>query len=211
MLKAAESKYNDLYLRWVKLKVSDAKLSATGTDRQQRDYIPGVGDCVDLTILAIGWDKDRARELRGRSSLKAASHADIAQVGPSVMTTLYAGVLTNKTQVARRQQDPHFEILFRISYGMSKTQLADLNNALGRPPYQIRKYGVAECQVCQEGARSTRADSFVGSFIPIHHARRHTRTSCNVFSTSQWRDCRSGIPKDSNVKRESRPAEEQRR
>ncbi|KAJ9104309.1 hypothetical protein QFC20_004591 [Naganishia adeliensis] len=84
VLKAAESKYNDPYLRWVKLK---------------RDYIPGVGDCVDMAILAIGWNKDRARELR---------------VGPSVMTTLYAGVLTNKTQVARRQQDPHFEILFRI-------------------------------------------------------------------------------------------------
>jgi hypothetical protein len=40
----------------------------SGTDRQQRDYVPGVGDCVDLAILAIGWDKGRARELRGALS-----------------------------------------------------------------------------------------------------------------------------------------------
>lgn len=100
-----------------------------------------------MAILAIGWDKDRARELRGMSFPFQLTHAHIVSVGPSVMTTLYAGVLTNKTQVARRQQDPHFEILFRISYGMSKAQLAELNNALGRPPYQTRKYGVAECQV----------------------------------------------------------------
>lgn len=78
------------------------------------------------------------------------------------MTTLYAGVLTNKTQVARRQQDPHFEILFRISYGMSKTQLAELNNALGRPPYQTRKYGVAECQVCLASASRHELTVFQG-------------------------------------------------
>ena len=35
----------------------------------QRDFIPGIGDCVDLAILAVGWDKDRARELRGEGNI----------------------------------------------------------------------------------------------------------------------------------------------
>ncbi|GHJ90147.1 hypothetical protein NliqN6_6549 [Naganishia liquefaciens] len=116
VLKAAESRYNDPQLRWVKLK---------------RDFIPGVGDCVDLAILAVGWDKDRARELR---------------VGPSVVTTLYAGVLTNRAQIHQGKEEPHFEILFRISYGMSKDQLGDFNSALGRPPFLTRKYNSHDCQ-----------------------------------------------------------------
>ncbi|KAJ9121395.1 hypothetical protein QFC24_004733 [Naganishia onofrii] len=127
VLKAAESTYNDRSLRWIKLK---------------KDYIPGYGDCVDLAILAIGWDKDRARQLRGKSSVvdRSGKRSLSAIVGPSVMTTLYTGVLTNKAQVAQRKQDPHFEILFRVSYGLTKQQLAELNNALGRPPFQTRKF-----------------------------------------------------------------------
>ena len=31
----------------------------------QKDYIPNLGDCIDLVILGAGWDVDRARELRG--------------------------------------------------------------------------------------------------------------------------------------------------
>jgi DNA ligase-4 len=51
VLKAHESEYNDFRLPWVKLK---------------KDYIEGFGDCVDLIIVAAGWDRARARELRGR-------------------------------------------------------------------------------------------------------------------------------------------------
>lgn len=50
VLKADESQYNEFRLPWVKLK---------------KDYIKSFGDCVDLTIVAAGWDRDRARELRG--------------------------------------------------------------------------------------------------------------------------------------------------
>lgn len=53
----------------------------------------------------------------------------------------------NKTLVARGQEEPHFEILFRVSYGMSKDQLGDLNSALGRPPFRTRKYNLSDCQV----------------------------------------------------------------
>lgn len=29
------------------------------------DYITGYGDCVDMVVMGAGWDKDRARELKG--------------------------------------------------------------------------------------------------------------------------------------------------
>lgn len=31
----------------------------------KRDYIPGLGDCLDMVILGAGWQKDRAIELGG--------------------------------------------------------------------------------------------------------------------------------------------------
>jgi hypothetical protein len=35
------------------------------TAHRQKDYIPDLGDCIDLVVLGAGWDIDRARELRG--------------------------------------------------------------------------------------------------------------------------------------------------
>jgi DNA ligase-4 len=83
--------------RWVKLK---------------RDYVPALGDCIDLVILGAGWDKDRARELR---------------VDTSVMTTFHIGVLVNQDRVKARAEAPHFEILFRVSYGPSRDELEVYN------------------------------------------------------------------------------------
>lgn len=62
MLKAAESTYNATRLPWAKLKVS---LELDPPDKQ-KDYIPNLGDCIDLVVLGAGWDIDRARELRGQ-------------------------------------------------------------------------------------------------------------------------------------------------
>ena len=67
VLKASDSTYTAMPHRWVKLKVSRG--SATTPLTLQKDYIPGLGDCIDLVVVGAGWDVDRARELHGGSAL----------------------------------------------------------------------------------------------------------------------------------------------
>ncbi|KAJ7435078.1 hypothetical protein B0H11DRAFT_685749 [Mycena galericulata] len=98
VLKAGEAGYNDRRLPWVKLK---------------RDYIPGYGDCVDLVILGVSWEKERGRDLR---------------VSPNAYTTFYIGGLHNAEQVKREPTaQPHFHIYFTASYGLSRDQLEEVN------------------------------------------------------------------------------------
>ncbi|KAJ7777837.1 hypothetical protein DFH07DRAFT_796301, partial [Mycena maculata] len=98
VLKAGEAGYNDWRFPWVKLK---------------RDYIPGYGDCVDLVVLGVSWDKERARELR---------------VAPNAYTTFYIGGLHNAEQLRREPTArPHFHIYFSCSYGLSRDHLEEVN------------------------------------------------------------------------------------
>lgn len=85
VLKADESEYNEFRLPWVKLKA---------------DYIKGLGDCIDLVIVAAGWDRDRARELRGKQSTEILHvQPDRESVTPNVYTTFYFGAITNTSQI----------------------------------------------------------------------------------------------------------------
>ncbi|WRT69581.1 uncharacterized protein IL334_006570 [Kwoniella shivajii] len=100
VLKASSSTYTNMKWQWVKLK---------------KDYIPNLGDCIDLVLLGAGWDIDRARDLR---------------VDTSVFTTFYLGVLTNSARVTSHRETPHFEILFRVSYGPDRAQLEYYNECI---------------------------------------------------------------------------------
>ncbi|WWD04258.1 hypothetical protein V865_002326 [Kwoniella europaea PYCC6329] len=132
VLKASNSTYANMKWQWVKLK---------------KDYIPNLGDCIDLVLLGAGWDIDRARELR---------------VDTSVFTTFYLGVLTNPTRITSHKELPHFEILFRVSYGPDRPQLEYYNECLrhGRwgskpfdkdDPFKRRLIGLSWTYTLQKG------------------------------------------------------------
>ncbi|KAK8849569.1 hypothetical protein IAR55_004904 [Kwoniella newhampshirensis] len=132
VLKAAESTYANMRWQWVKLK---------------KDYIPNLGDCIDLVLLGAGWDSDRARELR---------------VDTSVFTTFYIGALTNCDKAKSRTEMPHFEILFKASYGLDRSQLEVYNDCIrhGRwgskpfdrdDPFKRRLLGLSWTYTLQRG------------------------------------------------------------
>lgn len=58
----------------------------------------------------------------------------VTVVDTSVFTTFYVGALTNAERVKSRCETPHFEILFRVSYGCSRSELEAYNEniRLGR-------------------------------------------------------------------------------
>lgn len=91
----------------------------------QKDYIPNLGDCIDLVLLGAGWDPDRARDLR---------------VDTSVCTTFYLGVLTNHDAVKAKIETPHFEILFRVSYGLERDALEIVNGNIRHGRWKSKSY-----------------------------------------------------------------------
>ncbi|KAG8836098.1 hypothetical protein FRC17_010031 [Serendipita sp. 399] len=110
VLKANASTYGSRNLLWVKLK---------------RDYIPGFGDCIDMAVIGVMWEKERARELA---------------VGTDTFTTFFAAALTKETW--EEHELPHLEVLFTVSYGLTKERLERLNfdiKAQSPVPFKMRK------------------------------------------------------------------------
>ncbi|KPV75538.1 uncharacterized protein RHOBADRAFT_53505 [Rhodotorula graminis WP1] len=99
MLKPLGSLYNDPrpHQRIVKLK---------------KDFVPGAGDTLDFHVVGASWQKQRGRELL---------------VPTTVYTTFFIGLREDKFGVNfSRERKPHYHILFSVSYGLSRTQLAQL-------------------------------------------------------------------------------------
>ncbi|KAF7430590.1 hypothetical protein PC9H_006298 [Pleurotus ostreatus] len=98
VLKASNSRYNDTLLPWVKVK---------------RDYIPGLGDCLDMVILGADWEKDRGRGL-------------YAPTG--TLTTFYVGILENSFEIESSPgTKPAFHIYYTSSYGLDRETLEETN------------------------------------------------------------------------------------
>ncbi|KAH7100306.1 hypothetical protein BKA62DRAFT_800909 [Auriculariales sp. MPI-PUGE-AT-0066] len=95
IFKASDGMYNDPSSPWVKLK---------------KDYIPGLGDCIDLVIVGASWDKDRGR---------------ILGVGPRTYTTLWLACLNNS------ETETGVTVLFTSSYGLDRKNLEMLNFIIG--------------------------------------------------------------------------------
>ena len=105
VLKAGESFYGGWKLPWVKACDDDDSrvLCHSYILQPKKDYVPECGDTIDLVAVTVGWDKDRARELRGRSSccFVGMMFEDIfSSVPPSTLTTFYVEALGNSSQMA---------------------------------------------------------------------------------------------------------------
>lgn len=61
-------------------------------------------------------------------------------VDTSVFTTFYLGVLRNHEQVKSRVETPHFEMLFRASYGVDRGQLEVYNENIRHGSWASKPY-----------------------------------------------------------------------
>ncbi len=150
----------------------------------QADYIPGHGDMVDLPIIAAGWDKDRARDLRGNYPSPSSSdepHTDRPPIssrhicphdflrwclhelggsgwwtGASVCSINWLDILSRLLAL----QVPNFRVLFTASYGLDRNQLELLNaeiqlNPANRPYQRNDRFKAVSWQIESESKNST--------------------------------------------------------
>ncbi|GAA5879400.1 hypothetical protein JCM3774_005229 [Rhodotorula dairenensis] len=119
MLKPLSSRYNDSHrgAKWIKLK---------------KDFIPGAGDTLDFYLVGASYNIRRARELL---------------VPPSVLTTFFVGLEAPEHGLQRhaRENKRHFHILFAVSYGMSREELAWFNSSIRQTPCDRFEYPQAHC------------------------------------------------------------------
>ena len=72
--------------------------------------------------------------------MRSASPIMIRPVDTSVFTTFYLGVITNLDRARSRTETPHFEILFRVSYGIDRNQLEVYNDNIRHGRWASKPY-----------------------------------------------------------------------
>lgn len=87
----------------------------------------------------------------------------IIPVDTSVITTFYIGVLTNRNKVKSRLETPHFEILFRASYGMDRSQLEVYNENIRLGRWRTKAFDKDDPlkRVCPTSASPTHLNPFI--------------------------------------------------
>lgn len=122
MLKASNSLYNQ-GLQWVKMKVCFA-ISAQANRSTPSSRIMATALTSWSSELAGIWSVPVCFEVR------CGEDAGLMPVDTSVFTTFYFGVLTNKEAVLSRRERPHFQFLFRSSWGLSRKDLGVYNYSM---------------------------------------------------------------------------------
>ncbi|GAA5842570.1 hypothetical protein JCM9279_003622 [Rhodotorula babjevae] len=178
MLKPLASAYNDPrpHQRLVKLK---------------KDFVTGAGDTLDFHIVGASWQKQRGRELL---------------VPPTVYTTFFVGLREDKFGAnLSRERKPHYHILFSVSYGLSRAQLAQLCHDIDQA--RPERFDLAFGKDAERG----------GAFRPIQERQRWRGglrggytvygAACTSFTFSLAGHMRSAASRPSIVFREPRVME----
>lgn len=152
MLKHLDSKYNDTRpgRKWIKLK---------------KDFIPGLGDTMDVCVLGASWQRDRGRKLG---------------VPPSVFTTFFVGFLANDMGPnPGRENKPHYHILFAASYGLDREQLHVLCERIRESkPLYFENDRADNCGGCLDTTFSRQSPRWPTSHFPVW------QSPCTTFTFS---------------------------
>ncbi|GAA6011978.1 hypothetical protein JCM10207_003447 [Rhodosporidiobolus poonsookiae] len=169
MLKPLTSRYNDVRRgqRWVKLK---------------KDFIPGAGDTLDFHVIGASWQKQRGRELG---------------VGPSVYTTFFVGLRAEELGLSyKRANKPHYHVLFSVSYGLTRDQLAKLCDEIrASQPERFDLDYMGETSFRRVEARKTRTS------MPVYES------ASTSFTFSLASDHRAASRRPTTIFREARVME----
>jgi DNA ligase-4 len=70
----------------------------------KKDYIPGLGDTLDMCVVGAAWEKEKARDLGGTHFTHAIFGRDTHNyaVGTDTLTTFYVAALSERPAAVRR-------------------------------------------------------------------------------------------------------------
>lgn len=132
MLKASNSRYNQ-GLQWVKMKVGYLPCHCTeiSTPLSNITMTPSI---LSSSVLA------GIRSVH--DSFEVCIHGDLRlmAVDTSVFTTFYIGVLTNRDRVLAKTDNPHYQFLFRSSWGLTRQELGQYNAFMHKGEWDFKPY-----------------------------------------------------------------------